>query len=143
MTWPLTSIFTLTIKATKTDPFCKEVQLYLPRTDRLLCPVSSLSYFLHCQCNLPGPLFFFLDGTTLSHCHVTDHLRTILAAAGVDRNFSSRSFWIGPDTSASAAGLSDSLIRALGRLSSDIYLVYVCTSKVTLHQAASQLASST
>ena len=34
----------LTLKASKTDPFRKGVQLYLPRTDRLLCPVSSLYY---------------------------------------------------------------------------------------------------
>ena len=50
------SVF-LTIKAFKTDPFCKGVQLYIPRTDRLLSPVSSLSYFLHRRGNLPGPLF--------------------------------------------------------------------------------------
>ena len=132
----------LTIKASKTDPFRKGVQLYLPRTDRLLCPVSSLSYFLHHRGNLPGPLFVFSDGTALSRRHVTDRLRSILAAAGVDGNFSSHSFRIGAATSASAAGLSDSLIRTLGRWSSDAYLVYVRTSKVTLHQAASRLASS-
>ena len=132
----------LTIKASKTDPFRKVVQLYLPRTDRLLCPVSSLFYFLHHRGNLPGPLFVFSDGTALSRRHVTDRLHSILAAAGVDGNFSSHSFRIGAATSVSAAGLSDSLIRTLGRWSSDAYLVYVRTSKVTLHQAASRLASS-
>ena len=81
----------LTIKASKTDLFRKGVQLYLPRTDRLLCPVSSRSYFLHRRGNLAGPLFVFLDGTALSRRHVTDRLRTILAAAGVDGNFSSHS----------------------------------------------------
>ena len=133
----------LTLKVSKTDPFRKGVQLYLPRTDRLLCPVSSLSYFhRHRRGNLPGPLLIFSDGTALSRRHVTDRLRTILAAAGVDGNFSSHSFRIGAVTSASAAGLSDSLIRTLGRWSSDAYLVYVHTSKVTLHQAASRLAAS-
>ena len=77
----------LASKASKTDPFRKEVHFYLPRTDHLLCLVSSLSYFLHCRGNLPGPLFIFSDGTALSRLHVTDHLLTILTAAGVDGNF--------------------------------------------------------
>ena len=67
----------LTIKASKTEPFRKGLKLYLPRTDRLLCPISSLSYFLHRRGNLPGPLFIFSDGTALSRRHVTDRLRTI------------------------------------------------------------------
>ena len=101
----------LTIKASKTDPFRKGVQLYLLRTDRLIYPVSSLSYFLHHRGNLSGPLFVFSDGTALSRRHVTDRLCSILAAAGLDGNFSSHSFrerrW--------PLGL---LIRTLGRWSS-------------------------
>jgi hypothetical protein len=132
----------LSIKASKTDPFRKGVQLFLPRTNHLLCPVSSLSHFLHRRGSLPGPLFVFSDGTALSRRHVTERLRAILASAGVDGNFSSHSFRIGAATSASAAGLSDSMIRTLGRWSSDAYLVYVRTSQVTLRQAALQLALS-
>ncbi len=33
----------LTIKTFKTNPFRKGVQLFLPRTDRPLCPVTRLS----------------------------------------------------------------------------------------------------
>lgn len=113
----------LTIKASKTDPFREGVRLYLPRTDRLLCPISSLANSLHHRNIFLGPLFIFLDGTALSRRDVTDRLRIILAAAGVDGNFLSRSFRIGAATFASAAGLPDSMIRTLGRWSSDAYLV--------------------
>ena len=126
----------VTIKASKTDPFRKGVQLYLPRNDRLLCSVSSLSNFLHRHGNCPGPLFIFSDGTALSCRLVTDRLRIILAAAGVDGNFSSHSFQISAATSASTTGLPDSMIRTLGRWSSNANLVDVRTSNVTFHQAA-------
>ena len=76
------------IKAPKANPFHKGVQIYLLRIDCLLCPVSSLSYFLRRRGNLPGSLFIFSDGTAISRHHVTDRLCTILAAAGVDGNFS-------------------------------------------------------
>jgi len=132
----------LLIKASKTDPFRQGVKLLLPRTGGALCPVASLSAYLHHRGDSSGPLFLFADGTPLSRLHVTDRLRSILADAGVQGNFSSHSFRIGAATSANAAGLPDSLIRTLGRWSSDAYLVYVRTSHDTLRQAARQLASS-
>ena len=129
------------IEASKTDPFRQGVRLFLPRTGGALCPVASISAYLHRRGNSSGPLFLFTGGKPLSCLHVTDRLRSILEA-GIQGNFSSHSFRIGAATSAHAAGLPDSLIRTLGRWSSDAYLVYVRTSLDTLHQAARQLASS-
>ena len=71
-------------------------------------------FSFHRRGNLPGPLFVFSDGTTLSRRRVTDRLRAFLAAAGVDGNFSSHISRIGAATSASAAGLA-AVIRALVR----------------------------
>ena len=136
------SVVRLSLKAFKTDPYRTGVQLLLPRTDHLLCPVSSLSHYIRRRGSSPGPLFVFADGSALSRRLVTDRLRSILASAGVEGNFSSHSFRIGAATSASAAGLPDSTIRTLGRWSSDAYLVYVRTSPDTLRQAALRLASS-
>ena len=132
----------LLVKASKTDPFRQGVRLFLPRTGGALCPVASISAYLHRRGNSSNPLFLFTNGKPLSRLHVTDRLRSILAEAGIQGNFSSHSFRIGAATSAHAAGLPDSLIRTLGRWSSDAYLVYVRTSLDTLHQAARQLASS-
>jgi len=98
------------------DPFHQGVKLFLPQTGGALC--------LHRRGDCSGPLFLFADGTPLSRLHITDRLRSILVDAGVQGNFSSHSFRIGADTSANAAGLPDSLIRTLGRWSSDAYLVY-------------------
>ena len=133
----------LLIKASKTDPFRKGFHLLLPRTDGPLCPVTALSVYLHVRGDSPGPLFRFSNSVPLSRPHVTDWLRSILAAAGVQGNYSSHSFRIGAATSASAAGIPDSLIRTLGRWSSDAYLVYIRTSQETLRSAASRLASVT
>ena len=96
-----------------------------------------------CPWGFASPLFRFSYGVPLSRPHVTDWLRSILAAAGVQDNYSSHSFRIGAATSASAAGIPDSFIRTLGRWSSDAYLVYIRTAQETLRSAASRLASVT
>ena len=97
-----------------------------------------------CPWGFASPLFRFSYGVPLSRPHVTDWLRSILAAAGVQDNYSSHSFRIGAATSASAAGIPDSLIRTLrGRWCSDAYLVYIRTAQETLRSAASRLASVT
>lgn len=123
----------LHIKASKTDPFCEGCNLLLPCTGGTLCPVTSLSAYLHIRGNRPGPLFVFTDGSPLSRLHVTNWLHRILTDAGVQGSYSSHSFRIGAATTTSAAGLLDSLIRTLGRWSSDAYLVYVRTSQDTLN----------
>ena len=89
-----TSGVLLLIKASKTDPFRQGVRLFLPRTGGALCPVASLSAYLHRRGNSSGPLFLFADGKPLSRLHVTDRLRSIPAEAGIQGNFSSHSFRI-------------------------------------------------
>ena len=137
----LPSAVLVRIKASKTDPFRKGVQLLLPRTGGPLCPVDALSSYLSIRGNAHGPLFRFASGVPLSHPHVTNWLRSTLAAAGAQGNYSSHSFQIGAATTAHAAGVPDSLIRTLGRWSSDAYLVYIQTSHDTLRSAAARLAS--
>ena len=137
----LPSAVLVRIKASKTDPFRKGVQLLLPRTGGPLCPVDALSSYLSIRGNAPGPLFRFASGVPLSRPHVTNWLRSTLAAAGVQGNYSSHIYRIGAATTAHAAGVPDSLIRTLGRWSSDAYLVYIQTSHDTLRSAAALLAS--
>lgn len=132
----------LLIKASKTDPFSQGVKLFLPRTGGALCPVASLSAYLHHRGDSSFLLFLFADGKPLSHLQVTDCPRSILAKAAVQGNFASHSFQIGAIASSNATGLPDSFIRTLGHWSSNAYLVYVRKSHDTLRQAARQLASS-
>jgi hypothetical protein len=131
----------LGIKASKTDPFRKGVKLFLARTDGPLCPVSALAHYLRGRGGAPGPLFIFADGSPLSRIHVTNWLRSLMAAAGVQGNFSSHSYRIGAATTANSAGVPDSVIRSMGRWSSDAYLAYIRTSHETLRSIASRLAS--
>ena len=93
----------LLIKASKTDPFHQGVKLFLPCTCGMLCPVASLSAYLHHRGNSAGPPFLFTDGTALSCLHVTGRLRSLLADAGVQGNFSSHGVWIGAATSVNGA----------------------------------------
>ena len=54
------------IKASKTDPFCLGVSVYLGITSSSLCPVVAV---LHCMVqhdNKSGPLFILYDGSFLT-----------------------------------------------------------------------------
>jgi len=45
------------LKASKTDPFCEGVEVYLARTMDNLCPVSAVLAWLSIRGNSQGPLF--------------------------------------------------------------------------------------
>lgn len=86
--------FRVFIKCPKTDPFCKGFFIFLGRCSFPLCPVVSLTNYLH-LCG-PGnrPLFIYQNGTPLSRSQLSSFLQTILQSAGSAGNFSSHSFRI-------------------------------------------------
>ena len=120
------SVVRLNIKASKTDPFRKGVQIFLGKTGTEICPVSALVEYLVMRGPGAGPLFRFLDGSPLSRSALVERVRAALTAAGIDPTpFSGHSFRIGAATSAAANGVEDSMIQTLGRWKSDAYLRYV------------------
>lgn len=115
------------IKASKTDPFRKGVKVYLGRTDNKLCPVSAVVAHLAIHHKLGvGPFFRFQFRTALTRASFVNRVREALKKSGVDTDkFSGHSFRIrGTSTTSSKRG-QNSLIKALGRWKSSLYVLYV------------------
>lgn len=113
------------IKASKTDPFRKGCSLHIGRAIYLLCAIQALAAYLAIRSNAGGPLFLFRDGRPLSRVLLTDWLCRLLSSAGIQGNFSSHSFRIGAATVAARNGVPDHQIQALGRWTSNAYLLYI------------------
>lgn len=128
--------FRLFIKSSKTDPFYQGCFVYLGQSGHPICPVLALHAFHFHRGNSPGPLFAFQNGRPLSPAQLNLWLRSILAAAGIQGNYSSNIFRIGATTSAAIAGMPDHLIKALGRWSCDAYLRYIRTPPHVLLSAS-------
>ena len=68
----------ITIKQSKTDPFCKGVDLYLGRTFADLCLVISLLNYLLIANATRGPLFNFKDGWLLTRQRLVSAVKEAL-----------------------------------------------------------------
>jgi len=90
------------LKASKTDPFRREVLVYLGKGTPELCPVAvTLS---------------FQGGRSLTSDCSVGAVQTALDAAGINSShYVGHSFCIGMATSAAQQGIQDSLIKTLGR----------------------------
>ena len=100
----------LTVKASKTDPFRESVTLLVASTGTSLCPVPALKHYLKYSKVSQGQLFQFSDGRFLTQTPISRTVREALSNQGLDiKRYSPHSFRIGAASTASAAGLSDSL----------------------------------
>ena len=128
------SFVCIRLRRSKTDPFSAGVDVYLGRTGHPICPVAALLAFLAVRPADPkGPLFRFLDGTTLCRDRLIREVRTVLRDHGFDHSkYHGHSFRIGAATSAAAAGIPDHAIKMLGRWDSSAYLLYVRTPPAQL-----------
>ena len=114
------------IKASKTDPFRKGVDIFLGRTSNSLCLVAALLAYLVIRSKSLGPLFCMANGAYLTRDLFVREVRKALIAAGIDQsNYSGHSFCIGAATTAAAAGIADSTIKMLGHWESAAYQLYV------------------
>ena len=92
------------------------------------------------QGSSPGPFFRYESGGPLIKARFVSVIKTILKQAGMDDSlYSGHSFCIGATTTAAQAGIADSVIKALGRWSSEAFLVYVRTPRAQLAQKSQQL----
>ena len=131
----------LHLRQSKTDPFGAGVTLYLGRTEDVLCPVTSVLAYFTIRQETPDPLFIFRDGTPLSCTHFVAAVRQVLQVAGVDTSFyTGHSFKIRAATTAAGVGLSDSLMKTLGRWKSAAYATYIRTPRECLMFIPSVLA---
>ena len=129
------------IKASKTDPFRKGVDIFLGHTSNSLCPVAALLAYLVIRGKSPGPLFCMANGAYLTRNLFVREVRKALVAVGVDQSkYSGHSFRIGAATTATATGIADSTIKTLGHWESPAYQLYVRLSPEELTSISTTLA---
>ena len=133
--------FRVFIKCSKTDPFHKGCFIFLGRGSFPLCPVVSLTNYLHLRGPGTGPLFIYQNGTPLSRSQLSSFLQTTLQSAGIPGKFSGHSFRIGAATTAARKGLPDHLINTMGHWSSEAYLLNVRTPVETSFLSQDNLLS--
>lgn len=135
-------IVKLRLKASKTDPFRKGVEIVLGRTQNALCPVSALLSYLALRGSRPGFLFLFADGRPLTKSRFIQQIREALSQLGIDSSkYAGHSFRIGAATAAGAHGLHDSIIQTLGRWKSSAYQLYIQTPRDTLANYSAVIGS--
>ncbi len=104
------------IKASKKDPFRKGVNIFLGHTGNRLCPVAALAAYLAIRGQTLGPLFHFAEVSFLTRDAFVREVRRALTEAGLKcSSYAGHSFRIGAASTATAAGVEDSVIKTLGR----------------------------
>ena len=121
------------LQQSKTDPFGARVTLYLARTGNVLCPVALVLADLTIWQATLGPMFIFRDDTPLFLAHLVTAFQQALQVGGFDIfSHSGHCFRIEAATTAAEFGLSDSLIKTLGRWKSAAYATYIKTPRECL-----------
>ena len=113
----------VTIKHSKSNPFCQGVHIYLGATDRPICPVVSKLKHFAVQGNHRGPLFITEDGSGVTRQTHAALINCLLSRLNLStKNYNTHSFRLGAATSAAEARIPDTYIKIMGRWRSDTYL---------------------
>ena len=134
---------TLTLRASKTDPFRQGCQLLLYATGHTLCPITALQAYMarRTTFSLESPLFCLPNGTPLTRKKFIELLRLALEKAGLPSNsFCGHSLRRGFATSLSLAHTPETIIQTLGRWSSNCYKRYIDTPKSVVANAQQAIA---
>lgn len=120
----------LRLKASKTDPFRRGVDIVVGTTGNKLCPVSAMLSYLAVRSKKSGPLFQFANGGHLTKARFVGEVRKALTLTGLNPlNYAGHSFRIGAATAAAAGGIPEAAIQMLGRWTSSAYLLYIRTPR--------------
>ena len=137
------TVMRVRLKASKTDPYRKGVDVFVGSTNSDLCPVAAMLAFLAVRGSKTGFLFMLKDGRHLTKSLFIAQVRMAMMAAGIDwKKYSGHSFRIGAATTAHANGISDASIKMLGRWESSAYLSYIKTPREILSKFSTQLVAS-
>ena len=136
------SLVKVRIKASKTDPFRRGIDVFVGRTESELCPVSAVLAYMVVRGPGEGPFFRFKDGRPLTRERFVQHVRRALGRAGIDCNsYAGHSFRIGAATTAARRGVSDATIKMLGRWKSTAYQLYIRTPRDQLARVSQVLVT--
>ena len=138
--WNHVQIIQLRLKSSKTDPFREGVILNIFQTSNSLCPVASMQQYLALRYNLDSnpdsPLFCLQDRTPLTRLKFSTMLQSVLRHLQIHNDmYKPHSFRIGACSMAARMGVPDSLIKVLGRWSSDCFQRYIRVPKESLQKA--------
>ncbi|SPO22772.1 uncharacterized protein UTRI_01450 [Ustilago trichophora] len=119
------SFATITIPASKTDPFRQGATLTAPAVPLSTCAVTALDVVCRSRPS-SAPLFILEDSKPFDRSCFVDTLRRCLAASGIDPlAYSGHSFRRGAATWAASNGVDNDTIRGLGRWRSDCFRRYI------------------
>ena len=111
-----------TMKQSKTDQFKQGTYVYLGKTDHRVCPVMALVQYLAKRGGKPGPLFMLPNNKSLTRKTFCAALNKAFQELEMNpRTYNTHSFRIGAATSVKQAGISDSLLKTLGKWKSNTY----------------------
>ena len=112
-------------------------------TGTSICPVSALLDYLKIRGNQPGALFVNENGSPMRRGQFVLKVQQALQQMGViGHHFNGHSFRIGAVTSASQAGVPETMIKILGRWSSMAYQQYIRPSTTDLAAVSRYIAGS-
>lgn len=132
----------LFLRRSKTDPYGKEITLFVGATGSLLFLVAAILAYLAIRPSTPGPLFLLSSGVPHTRETFVTKLKQGLSSAGIDSSgYNGHSFRIGAATTTAMVGIPDSTIKILGRWESSAYCLYVRTPRQQLISISSNLVS--
>ena len=111
----------------KTDPFCKGINIHLASSRSPLCPVTALAQLFNTfPCSPLQPLFTRPHGQPFTKQFFVVKIRQLLLQAGIPTaGFSGHSIRKGAAVTAAANGISRENIQLLGRWISDAVDIYI------------------
>lgn len=119
-------VATLTIPASKTDPFRLGITVVVPTGPHDICPVRAMRRYLACRQHAPADPLFSIPGRGFPRSTLTDALRRALNAIGyAGIRYTGHSFRRGAATWAASIGMTPMEIKTLGRWNSDCFRLYV------------------
>ena len=120
------------LKKSKTD---QGADIFIGKSDCLLCLVGAGVDYMSSRGANPGPFFKFANGQPLTKSKFTQYVQETLQALGLPHNeFTGHSSRIRAATAAAQAGIEDSVIHTMGRWNSSAFLAYIRTPPTELAQ---------
>lgn len=117
---------TLRLAQSKTDPFRMGVDVVISSQEAIHALVNYLEQTSYESNSLQSPLFRYRTGEAVNRQWFMREISTLITASGYDTsNYTSHSFRKGGAVSLQQRGVSDSIIRKMGRWKSDAYHLYL------------------
>lgn len=118
---------TVSLPASKTDPFRKGIVLTVAAVNYDACAVTAMKNLFTRFPRPPNAPLFHQQHRAFTRDYVMSNLKPVMRFLGHEGNYSGHSFRRGAATSAKEAGLCDADIQILGRWKSDAYRLYIDT----------------